>query len=237
MKRYYIVLLSSLITFNILSQESNSNRGTRIILSSGASQGAMFYTYNPAFIVKAVYEDFSQVTNEYPELLLSSILSATNQNWYDYNILESSGIREKKDKSYFEYVRNMDREKTYIELLCKFQFEYQGSELAIIKFLFHTEEKETIGAYVMQKVDGRWYKTATPFTNDLSMFLIRTRTDMIEKIFMQSPGEDKYIDELISKIKISDGSISIFKLAEEYKSWFTNKDQEKIAHFKDPKSW
>lgn len=203
-----------------------------------SSPTAGFLVYEPHFLVKAIYTDFSEVKNGYPEELLSSILSANNQQWYDSNMVASSGLREVKDKKFFDYVRKMDREKTYMELICKFQFEVEGSEMAIVKFLFHLDGKNVVsGAYVLRKIEGRWYKTVTPFTNDLSLLIIRMDAKKLEQILTDSPAGDSYIVELLQQVKDPAGSVSIFKLVEVFKGWYANMEQDKIAHFKDPKSW
>lgn len=238
--RTCLVAVTCLLHLNLLfCQNTSPFQGARIILASSSDVNSnFFYVYSPRFEAKAIYSHFSEITNEYPEQLLSSILSANTQQWFDYNILESSGLRVKKETKHFEYVNKMDRNRTYMELICKLQFKFNDSDMAIIKFMFHIEEKDTVcGAYIMQKVSGKWYKTVTPFTNDLSMFLIRTKTDLIEKLLTNKPGEDKYVAEVLNKVSNEDGSISIFKLVEEFKSWYSTNDQDKIAYFKDPKSW
>ncbi len=233
------ILCIFILVFSITRAQNNDFKGSRIILAnnSGGAE-SKFFIYNPVFKAKAIYTDLSQVTNEYPEQLLSSTLSASAQEWANFNILQTSGLQEKMDQKHFESVKSMDREKTYMELICKFQFQYEGSDMAIIKFLFHIEEKDSVcGAYVMQKINGRWYKTATPFTNDLSVMIIRMKADKLEQILTEKPDKDSYIVDLLNKIKEPNGSISILKLVNEFKSWYTNNHQDKIAHFKDPKSW
>ena len=132
----------------------------------------------------------------------------------------------------------MDKEKTYFELLCKLQFQYQQTDMAVVKFYLHINEKDTLcGAYVMQNINNRWYRTATPFTNDIAMLFVRLRTDRLEQIFTGNSSDDKIIGELITKVSDQNSSISIYKLVEEFKSWYTNSDQDKISYFKDPKSW
>lgn len=235
-----ILLICIFISANSIANAQASNfKGSRIILSSNAAgERSSFYVYQPAFKAKAIYSNFSEVTNQYPEQLFSSILSETNQEWYDSNILENSGLRQKQDQQHFDQVTLMDKEKTYFELKCKLQFQYQQSEIAVIKFYLHLNEKDTLcGAYVMQKVNNKWLKTATPFTNDLATLFVRLKTDRLEQILTGNASGDKAVSELIKKVSIQDGSISIFKLVEEVKIWYKNKEEVKIKYFKDPKSW
>ena len=73
-----VLLISSIACF---AQEEYSN----ILLSYSETQDIFYYKYNPEFIIKADYKSQSEAINAYPEQLIQSVLSATNQEWVNYN--------------------------------------------------------------------------------------------------------------------------------------------------------
>lgn len=243
MKRVKYILLLFSITFtssNLMkAQENYPMHGTRVILAINSPvKDNSFYVYSPAYKAKAIYKSLAEITNEYPEQLMSSLLSADNQEWYNANMLSTSGLQEKQESLVFERTKKMDREQVFYELNCKFQFSYQQQLMAIIKFYMHVSDIKTFaGAFVLQKVGNRWFKTVTPFTNDLSVIMIRFKTDKLQQIFYGKETGDKLTDELIRLIKGSDGSISIDKFSKEVKAWYKTNETEKLNYFKDPLSW
>jgi hypothetical protein len=222
-----------------VAQSPYAMQGDRVILgTSGTGSGSRFYIYTPTYAAKAIYKTEQEATNEYPELLMSSILCADTQSWYNANILPSSGLRKEMDASYFSKVKNMNREETYYDLACKFEFNNQGEEMAIVKFYIHISKSQSFsGVYVMQKEGNRWYRTATPFTTELALLIMSFDQNKLQQVFRGKPTGVKRTDDLISKVKLSDGSISIDKLLAVYKKWQQEQDKTSLDYFKDPKAW
>ena len=76
--QFIILIISSISCF---AQEEYSN----ILLSYSETQDIFYYKYNPEFIIYADYKSQSEAINEHPEQLIQSVLSATNQEWVNYN--------------------------------------------------------------------------------------------------------------------------------------------------------
>lgn len=238
LKNTLFVLCLLLSSKNLRAQEKNPYQGYEVLWSVNPPKNTTFYVYDPPFKAKAIYYSMDEVTNEYPEQLMSSSLSVDNQKWYDANMLPSSGLRELQKQEVFDRAREMNRDSIYYELSCKLEFTYQGETMCLMKFYIHLSHKESYaGAVVMQRQNGRWYETVTPFTTSLALVMIQIKTEYLQQIFEGKPTKDKYVDDLIKKIQLADGSISTARLIKESNGWRENKQTDIINYFKDPKSW
>lgn len=84
MKKTKILSFVILLILNtIYAQEEETN----LILSYPEESEISFYKYPIDTNVKAIYNNQTDVVNKYPEQLLESIISATNQEWVNYNTL------------------------------------------------------------------------------------------------------------------------------------------------------
>ncbi|XKX06547.1 hypothetical protein R8G61_04280 [Tenacibaculum maritimum] len=90
-KKTLIILLYLLFSF---SQKEYSN----IIFSFSEEQSINVFKYSEDFIIRADYNDKEEAVNEYPEQLIQSVFSATNQEWVNYNTLggEKKLVKKKK---------------------------------------------------------------------------------------------------------------------------------------------
>lgn len=243
MKRVKCFLLAAAICFcfygKIVAQDNYPLQGTRVMLAvNGMSSGCKFYSYTPYFKASALYRSQSEVSNAYPEQLMSSLLSANNQEWYNSNMLPSSGLQVDKAAEYFDRVKTMDRDQVYYELVCKFEFDYQGEQMAVVKFYMHISKDQSFpGAFVLQKRDGRWYRTSTPFTTDLALLFSGIKGERLKQVFEGKKTGDKLVDALVLRVRNAGGSISLEKFIQEYKAWQSNSQSATFNHFKDPMSW
>jgi hypothetical protein len=186
-------LLAVIISFSFsYSYSQEEDLGTRILLNTNKLSNATHYVYSPPFIAKAIYSNMEEAKNEFPEQLMSSILSATSQSWVNYNTLESEKNTEIKNASDFEEAKNINKEKTFFELLSKLEFEANGNKIAIIKFYYHKEDKEKpiAGALVFQKNDNIWKKTSKPYTTNIAMALMVFKPDVMNRILNKKGVND-----------------------------------------------
>jgi hypothetical protein len=234
-----IIIFNILICISALGQNTLIDKGSRVLLStSNGLSDVLFHVYNPPFLAKAIYKDTIQAVNKFPEQLMSSIISTLNPKWIAYNTLGGQAKAEKKEQKYYDFIKSMDRDKNYFELRSKMSFSLGGNDFSIIKFYFHTQELPTAqsGAYVMQKVNNRWYSTSTPNTSDLSLMIMRFQEDKLLTILTGKPNGNPVNDELMAKTSVS-GSIDLALLYKEFSNWYTNNDSQKIEYFIDPKAW
>lgn len=226
------VLITLLLFINLLNaQKEQSN----IVLGYAEEHELGFYEYEPKLKVKATMTAMSEAKNQYPEELMTSILSATNQKWVNYNTL-SKGVK-KKDPSHFEKIKKMSKDENYFELHHKLSFKLGNIPTVLIKFFVHEENQQPISAcYVMQKVNNRWQRTANTNLSLLSIIVMRLKSDVLKGI-VTGKSTNKAINAIRDRVTTND-MLDVKKLEKEFESWYSpKKDEYKIQMYKDPKSW
>jgi hypothetical protein len=232
MKKSFTFFLFLVTTLGF-AQTSEPN----LILAYLESQEMYFHDYTPTVKIKADYTTLGQVTNQYPEQLLQSILSARTQEWVDYNTLGGAANSSKLSETHFQTVSSMNKEANYFELVHKITFNVGAIPTTIIKFYFHQENKKPLSAcYVMQLVNGRWQKTSHPSLSAFSIAFMRFKTDVIRGVIL---GDSK--DEEVVKLRqrvTTNGALDLQKLEIEFLSWYSPaKDANKLKLFTDSQAW
>ena len=222
-----------MFTSGIFAQKESSN----IMFSYPEESEVSFYAYEPRLKIEADYKKMGEAVNEYPEQLVQSILSASNQEWVYYNTLGGEEKANKKEQSHFDRIKSMVRDKNYFELVHKLSIDVGGIPTAIIKIFTHLEDSPVLsGAFVMQKVDGRWQKTSHPALSTLSIIVMRMKTEVLEGIVLRD-SEDPDIMAISERVN-TDSGLDLNALEEEFASWYSPEiDERKIALFKDPETW
>tara|TARA_R110000868_G_scaffold271087_1_gene530583 strand:+ start:6592 stop:7296 length:705 start_codon:yes stop_codon:yes gene_type:complete len=234
MKKIKLVfLLVFLINTIGYTQEEDAN----LILSYPEESNISFYQYPEGIYAKAIYSDQSGAINKYPEQLLESIISATNQEWVNYNTLGGAEKASQKKQSHFDKIKTMDKDKNYFELAHKLTFDVGGVPTVIIKFFTHFEGTDVLsGAAVMQFVDGRWQKTSHPSLSTLSIIVMRMKSDVLEGIVLQNSDEPS-IKAIADRVSTESG-LDLALLEVEFGTWYSPEINEtKIEMYKDPRTW
>ena len=236
-KTTFISVFLCIIFFMSYSQDVKF-QGDRVLLGNQSSmQDLVFSLYKPTLQAKMIYRYQSEAKNESPETLISSIMSASSQEWVDYNTLGGAQKSKKILKEALERTKNADREKVFFELTSKMNFKANGSEMCIIKFFIHSDglPKPFSGTYLFQKIGSRWYHTATPWATNLMIMMMSFDDNKLATLLKGQPTGEKLMDELIKKVnnKIFD----LNKLYQEYDSWCANKDAIKKDYFLDKNTW
>ena len=221
------------ISFFVFAQEEDA----KLILSYPEESEISFYQYPPNTYAKVIYTDQTEAVNKYPEQLLESIISATNQEWVNYNTLGGAEKASEKKQTHFDKIKTMNRDKNYFELVHKLTFDVGGISSAIIKFFTHFEGTEVLsGVVVMQFVDGRWQKTSHPSLSTLSIIVMRMKSNVLEGIVLQN-SDDPNIRAITERVS-TEASLDLSLLEDEFGSWYTpEKDETKIELYKDPRTW
>lgn len=232
MKTITKTILLLLLVQSIFSQEKGSRTYSFNINEIG------FYKYEKEFKIKAT-KDFKNIKNEFPEDLMQSILSCSNEEWEIFNTLGGKEKAEINDSDYYNHIKKMDVEKTYFELKHKLEFEIDGVPNAIVKFYFISQDspKPQAGLTVMQKKGNRWYKTSMKMVSNLAMTVLRLKTEEFEKIINSNVNTPELIQ--INKKVFVNGKLDFNKLNQEIDSWYmepTNENISKKTYFKDPYS-
>lgn len=210
-------------------------KNSNIIFGYEEVKELSFYKYEPKFLAKAIITSQKNADNEYPEQLMESIISATNQDWVNYNTLE--GEQDEQEQSHFDRIKSMDRDKNYFELHHKLSFNVGDVPTVIVKFFFYQENENPLSAsYVMQKVNERWQRTSHPSLSTLSIIVMRMKTEVLQGIILGN-SKDMEIKKLRNRVT-SNGGIDLTELEVEFNSWYSPEvNQKKIDLFKDPRTW
>lgn len=187
--------------------------------------------YTPEFQAKMIYKDTIEAKNSNPEMLMSSIISADNQPWVDYNTIGGSSESDKKGEKHFLDVKNRNVEKNYFNLLSKLSFDYYGSKWAIVKFYLYLEEKSKPigGSMVMQNYNGQWKVTSNSKITPIAMAMMIFGVKPMKNILLISP-ENEMEKELVKKV-YSDKGLDISTLLSQ------KFDTNEKKYFINPLNW
>nr|WP_294931177.1 hypothetical protein [uncultured Flavobacterium sp.] len=232
MNKQIIILILLIIFCKKVYAQNDSNLNLGIEQESELS----FQVYD-SLIIKKEYVKLEEVKNDTPENLMKSILSANSQEWIDYNTLGGSSRSTKRKEDYFVKIKQMSINKNYIKLIHKVSFFINNTPTEIIKFYFKQENaKEVSGCYVLQKVDNRWYKVSNTTTSNLSIIIMRLKTDILIELF-SGKTSNVLTKELYDTINLN-GYIDLSKLESIFFSWYSPiKKNEKLNLFIDSKTW
>ncbi|WP_017498220.1 hypothetical protein [Flavobacterium sp. WG21] len=232
MNKIIRVVILILLSQNFYAQE----KGPRIYSSD--IDEFIFYRYQTAYKIKAT-KDFKTIKNEFPEDLMQSIISCSNEEWEIFNTLGGKNNAQINDSDYYEAIKKMDVERNYFELKHKIEFEIDQIPTAIIKFYFinqYTPQPEA-GIIVMQKYNNRWYKTSTKMVASIAMIILKFKTDELEKIINGNVNSPELLQ--IHKKVFTKDKLDFNKLQQEMDSWYIEETKENILkkqYFKDPNS-
>ncbi len=174
---------------------------------------------------------FEEVKNSTPEELISSSLSATNLHWFNFNRED----KKKKSSQDFNYIKNVNSDLYFAELLFKIEFEANGKEYAIVKYHLHDNNKSELGfAEVMTKKDGRWYTISESEVSQLLFFMIMIDVKYINQIFNDGYSDNSDLNKILVDNKSNDDSIDINNVLFLLEKELSN-DNENIKAILDPK--
>lgn len=232
MVRFFISVLFSLSVIKTTAQQVYPN----LIMGYEQQTQISFESYAQ----KKIYKDYSSLDEakmDTPENLMISILSATNQQWYNANIWKGESSAKIQPQEYFDKIIRASKEDLFLVLEHKLSFELSGIPTCIIKFYFNSKgEKPLSGAYVFQKRGERWYRTSNTSTSELSIIVMRLKTEVLEDI-VNGNSSNPEIQELIQLIYDGD-TLSFSKLEKEFYEWyFPIEQQKKLDVYIDKNTW
>ncbi|GAA3769952.1 hypothetical protein GCM10022423_24440 [Flavobacterium ginsengiterrae] len=221
-----------MISYNFYSQEKGSR------MYSFDIDEFNFYKYQAEFKIKAT-KDFKTIKNEFPEDLMQSIISCSDEEWEIFNTLGGKENAQINEPDYYESIKKMDIDKNYFELKHKLEFEIDQTPTVIIKFYFISQDnlQPQAGIIVMQKYDNRWYKTSMKMVPNIAMVVLKLKTSELEKIITGNLNSPELI-QIHEKVFIKD-KLDFNRLKIEMDSWYLDDTKENILkkeYFKDPNS-
>ncbi|RSC93664.1 hypothetical protein [Tenacibaculum singaporense] len=192
MIKNFMIVATLLCNSILFSQEQHINCAKNLLINQN-TKNLRVLKYQKGFLAKKI-NSFSKVTNNTPEELMSSILSASTLDWYNYN------REEKKEKTSqdFNYIKQIPSDKYFFELLYKITFEANGFEYAVIKYYLHNNDEVVGFAESMKKIEEKWVTTSESEISQLLFFMIMIDTEYISKIFKKQETNNKALNLIIS---------------------------------------
>ena len=212
MTKYKIVLVAFLLNLKAFSQNFKENE---VILFETNNISTNYYVYEPPFAARGIYKDTLEAVNNFPEQVLSSIVSSTSYAWDKYNYL--NGETPAKSKSHYEKAIQLNKYNNYFELRSKYEFFNGENPCAFIKFHIKFEElKVPAGGFrILEKVNGRWYVSLIPNFAAVPYLLFWFKeVRMLELLTGKSNG-NILSDKLIAQTRDSNGNLDFEKLGDE----------------------
>jgi hypothetical protein len=179
-------------------------------------EAAHFHIYDPPFKAKGVFAKMEDAKCITPEELVESIKSETTQEWVDYNY--APGKSHVVSSKAFEKRSKLDKNTNYFELVHKLSFLYNGTPTAIIKYYFIDEGKRTIlASMVVQKRDGRWYRTSIAGLDHLEAVVCRLKSKNLAMLYSSTVANDanEYMKMVRNSVKEQQNVLNSEKLFDE----------------------
>lgn len=231
-KKMIRILITVFVSiFFIISTYAQDNLGARLIIGTNNIENTTYHIYDPPFRAMVIYKDTIEAVNKYPEQLMSSMLSASNQDWVNYNTLGGAIESSKISQEEFDKVKKLSYDKNYFELLSKLEFEVNNDKMAIVKFYLYKEDldKPVAGATVMQYINNRWYETSKPYTTSIAMALMIFKVNIMNSL-LTGKGRNEMENDLIKKVY--DNGLDFDKLLQQQ-----NLSTEEKEYFTNPLNW
>lgn len=194
MRKALIILSVVLFINKAYPQNPIENCTSGATVSSTVSNFGIF-NYPEKTYVGMVYNSVKEVKNLYPEELMSSILCANNQQWVDYNEITPSKISQEKIRQ----INEVDRKKTFFELVQKLEFQTNGTTYALIKFRLYQDKIEKVLNLTETMVlkNNRWYRINEPFSTPLIFMLGMTKVEYLNQIFEGKKNGNEVFDKIL----------------------------------------
>ncbi len=195
MNNYKKLIISTFLLFSIklsYSQDQQTDCANNLLINQSV-QNFKILKYKEGTLAKKKGA-FSQVSNNTPEELMSSIISATSDEWYNFN-------REKKKKKInqdFNYIKNISPDLYYAKLLYKVSFEANGVDYALIKYHLQDNNKPLLGyAESMKSINGKWVTSSESEISEFLFFMIMIDTKYIDHIFKGTKSDNPKLNDII----------------------------------------
>lgn len=234
---FKIVAIVFLVLLIFSFSELLAQKGSRINLSNGSINTSKLVVYKEGYVIKSIDRKITEVLNNCPEQLLQSVLSASSQEWIDYNTYGGNTNSDKKSEKHFNAVKSMNRDSTYFEPNHSFYYEIGGVTYCIVKYYIHLGySKNPVSAVICMLEDrGRWYVVKNIVSGPITMMFMRFKTDKLSDLFF-NPEKDEMLNALYKKVAVNN-KIDIDKLAVEYNSWYEVGNENLKKYFIDEKAW
>lgn len=207
---------------------------TRILLATNSIKFNSYVTYKDTiFRILPKYKSLREVDNKSVENMMASILCESSQEWVNFNTLGGTKKAMIKKAEDFQKIKNRDNAKTHMGICSKMDFDILGQSVSILKFKLFIEQapQGVTGAYQLQKVGNRWYKTSRTDLSNIALMMMFIKPHVFSDLLAGKPKNQKEFDALLTKVYENKG-LNFEKLYNEFSLW--ENDKEKTALFTEP---
>ncbi len=215
----------------LLSTCLKAQQPVRVFTKTGEFNFQTYEIYPDGKLIKLL--DCNQTPLFTIEGLMQQIICGDSQEKIDRITLGGAKKSEKKTIEDFEKIRKSNKEKTYFKLLSRLDFKSKSEELCILKFKLFIEQapQGVTGAYQLQKVGNRWYKTSRTDLSNIALMMMFIKPHVFSDLLAGKPKNQKEFDALLTKVYENKG-LNFEKLYNEFSLW--ENDKEKTALFTEP---
>ncbi len=160
-----------------------------------------FARYSNPYKIKASYKNERKAKLNTPEELMTSLISANNQKWFDNNFLFGELESIKKGENHFDFIKKMDVESNYFNLIYKVTVMKDTTQYAFLKYGINAQglQEEVPAVKSMKKKGGKWYLTPSSDFAKFSLIFIFFDDEKLEKLLF-GPWDSPEFVEAKSKV-------------------------------------
>ncbi|HEY8399715.1 MAG TPA: hypothetical protein VIK89_00560 [Cytophagaceae bacterium] len=194
---------------------------------------ANFMDYDTLFKAKRIFTDVSQVSNSTVEELVSSVYSADNQKWVNFNYYQPEQAPKFNKKEYKERAsKNIDT--SFYQLIHRLSFLHDGIPTAIVKYRYIKEGvPQNFGSLIAQNINNRWYVVNIPELEEQRKLIQAIKTEMFIALSTGRARRDDILKQLIDQTRGVFFALDITALSEFYSQWVKENNMEMLKHFCD----
>lgn len=225
MKIKPIYLLILLYAFSVQGQQENLG----IVVEYTAPIDLTFQTYDPPLKIKKTSQK-EGINYKEIEGLLQSFFSASDMEWALSDYLAENATTS-RDKSHFEAIKKIDADKNYIQLEMVYGFNYQGRQMAYVRYSFIMDQMPfpIIGIISAEFSEGRWF--INTLLNQSDVFTVLSNLDpVVLKQLFSGKSSNPDINKIIAKTS-QNGLFNMFLMGQLYTEF--NKDESIRSQMKD----
>ncbi|AZJ36018.1 hypothetical protein D6T69_10985 [Tenacibaculum singaporense] len=225
-------LITSLLLTIVTISYSQFKKGEGIAIRFSKEVIATYKIYETPLRINQVASQ-KEIDYSTYEGLIQSFFSASNRKWALSEYLDGR-TKIVRDKEHFEAVKKNDTSKNYIQIETVYEYNYNGRNMAFLKYSFIMEKIPfpIIGVISIEKVKDRWY--ISDLLNQEYMISIFSNFEpAILLELLKGKSEDDFIKGLIKKTRGKNKGLDFEKLANIYRGWYKVKKTESLYKVKD----
>lgn len=217
MKKMKTIAILFLLSFTAWGQKYDGICQTTTKLGLTTSN-LEFCIYKNGTFINQRYKNINEITNMSPEELITSQLSATNNEWLSINYGKATNWTK-------EQIEKLNNPQNKIELHCKLSFEVESIKFSLIKMNLYSNTSTTpiSMALLLKKVGEKWIITENNLLANLGFVIMFTSTNDLYYIFNEKlSSSNSKINNLIKKVWKDNNVLNLNEVINEMGSLLMN---------------